>query len=354
MLGFSPGFPYIGGLDPRLSVPRRMTPRTRIPAGTVAIARDQTRDLLLRDARRLEPDRTDAAAPVRSDGRASLPSAGRRPHPVRADHARAVRGLGSGRRLMSLHVLKPGALSQLQDLGRYGYQRFGVLVGGAMDEWSHRFANALVGNDGNEATLEITLTGPTLRFDDSADGRGVRRRPVAGGGRRRRHARLAAWQAGPRQSGQPAAVRGADSRRACLPGGSWRIRCRCGHGQPQHLCPGRLRRSSGPGAGEGRRAAGSLRAGAGAGAGAGVRIRECSVRQSRSNLDGARFADHRPRGGDRAGAGHPDHRRAALERLHRRRPPPPARIRIPDRGPVRPDGLSAAGPGAGEGPAESR
>jgi inhibitor of KinA len=42
MLGFSPGFPYIGGLDPRLSVPRRPTPRTRIPAGTVAIARDQT------------------------------------------------------------------------------------------------------------------------------------------------------------------------------------------------------------------------------------------------------------------------------------------------------------------------
>jgi inhibitor of KinA len=42
MLGFAPGFPYIGGLDPRLAVPRRATPRTRIPAGTVAIARDQT------------------------------------------------------------------------------------------------------------------------------------------------------------------------------------------------------------------------------------------------------------------------------------------------------------------------
>lgn len=42
MLGFSPGFPYIGGLDPRLAVPRRKTPRTHIPAGTVAIARDQT------------------------------------------------------------------------------------------------------------------------------------------------------------------------------------------------------------------------------------------------------------------------------------------------------------------------
>ena len=42
MLGFAPGFPYIGGLDPRLAVPRRATPRARIPAGTVAIAREQT------------------------------------------------------------------------------------------------------------------------------------------------------------------------------------------------------------------------------------------------------------------------------------------------------------------------
>jgi inhibitor of KinA len=42
MLGFSPGFPYIGGLDARLSMPRRATPRTSIPAGTVAIAREQT------------------------------------------------------------------------------------------------------------------------------------------------------------------------------------------------------------------------------------------------------------------------------------------------------------------------
>jgi antagonist of KipI len=69
---------------------------------------------------------------------------------------------------MTLTVLKPGALSQLQDLGRYGYQRFGVVAGGAMDEWAHRVANALVGNDENEATVEITLTGPTLRFDAPA------------------------------------------------------------------------------------------------------------------------------------------------------------------------------------------
>lgn len=42
MLGFAPGFPFIGGLDPTLSMPRRAQPRTRIPPGSVAIAREQT------------------------------------------------------------------------------------------------------------------------------------------------------------------------------------------------------------------------------------------------------------------------------------------------------------------------
>ena len=42
MLGFAPGFPYMGGLDARLAMPRRSTPRVRIPAGTVAIAREQS------------------------------------------------------------------------------------------------------------------------------------------------------------------------------------------------------------------------------------------------------------------------------------------------------------------------
>jgi inhibitor of KinA len=42
MIGFAPGHPYIGGLDPKLSVPRRATPRAIVPAGSVAIANDQT------------------------------------------------------------------------------------------------------------------------------------------------------------------------------------------------------------------------------------------------------------------------------------------------------------------------
>jgi biotin-dependent carboxylase-like uncharacterized protein len=69
---------------------------------------------------------------------------------------------------MRVHVIKPGALSTLQDLGRFGYQRYGVIVDGVMDEWSHRVANILVGNREAEATLEMTLIGPSLRFDDAA------------------------------------------------------------------------------------------------------------------------------------------------------------------------------------------
>lgn len=42
VLGFRPGFPYLGGLDPRLATPRRATPRLRIEGGSVGIAGEQT------------------------------------------------------------------------------------------------------------------------------------------------------------------------------------------------------------------------------------------------------------------------------------------------------------------------
>jgi len=63
-------------------------------------------------------------------------------------------------------VLKPGMLTTVQDLGRWGLQARGVPVAGPMDPWSHRLANALVGNDRDAAALEITLLGPELEIDD--------------------------------------------------------------------------------------------------------------------------------------------------------------------------------------------
>ncbi|MGQ0578356.1 MAG: biotin-dependent carboxyltransferase family protein [Betaproteobacteria bacterium] len=69
---------------------------------------------------------------------------------------------------MNLRVLKPGVLTTLQDSGRNGYQHYGVPVSGAMDLFSHRVANILVGNPGDEASLEMTLQGPRLEFDQDA------------------------------------------------------------------------------------------------------------------------------------------------------------------------------------------
>lgn len=65
---------------------------------------------------------------------------------------------------MSIEVIKPGLLSTLQDAGRHGYAALGVGRAGVMDQPSWRLANALVGNSSGEAALEITLGGPTLRF----------------------------------------------------------------------------------------------------------------------------------------------------------------------------------------------
>lgn len=42
VVGFVPGFGYLGPVDPRLALPRRRTPRTRVPAGSVALAGGQT------------------------------------------------------------------------------------------------------------------------------------------------------------------------------------------------------------------------------------------------------------------------------------------------------------------------
>jgi antagonist of KipI len=69
---------------------------------------------------------------------------------------------------VSVQVQRAGILTTVQDRGRYGFQRFGVPVGGVMDEQSHRLANLLVGNDEDEATLEITLAGPRLQFTQPA------------------------------------------------------------------------------------------------------------------------------------------------------------------------------------------
>ncbi|MCJ7596766.1 MAG: biotin-dependent carboxyltransferase family protein [Desulfobacterales bacterium] len=59
----------------------------------------------------------------------------------------------------TLEILSPGPLTTVQDLGRYGWGRYGIPPSGALDAFSLRVANLLAGNPEQEAGLEITLMG---------------------------------------------------------------------------------------------------------------------------------------------------------------------------------------------------
>lgn len=67
---------------------------------------------------------------------------------------------------MSIKVLRPGLLSSIQDLGRFGYQKHGVIASGAMDVYALRVANLLVGNEEGAGALEMTLVGPELEIPE--------------------------------------------------------------------------------------------------------------------------------------------------------------------------------------------
>ena len=70
--------------------------------------------------------------------------------------------------MSTMEIVSPGLLTTVQDLGRTGYQRYGIPVCGALDSVSLRIANILVGNRDHLAGLEITAIGPTIRFRESA------------------------------------------------------------------------------------------------------------------------------------------------------------------------------------------
>ncbi|HSR13554.1 MAG TPA: biotin-dependent carboxyltransferase family protein [Thermodesulfobacteriota bacterium] len=71
--------------------------------------------------------------------------------------------MAEGRSRKTFEVLHSGAMASIQDLGRIGYQKYGVPISGAMDKFSLRVANLLAGNSEGDAALEITVVGPRLR-----------------------------------------------------------------------------------------------------------------------------------------------------------------------------------------------
>ncbi|MDR0485866.1 MAG: biotin-dependent carboxyltransferase family protein [Elusimicrobiota bacterium] len=68
--------------------------------------------------------------------------------------------------MAEIQIIDPGILSIVEDLGRYGYQRYGVSVSGVMDEYGARMANFLVRNNSGAALIECSLKCPTIEFFD--------------------------------------------------------------------------------------------------------------------------------------------------------------------------------------------
>ena len=69
----------------------------------------------------------------------------------------------------ALKVLAPGGFTTVQDKGRFGYQQMGIPVCGVLDSFAFRVANILVGNNENQAVLEITVMGPSLEITKKMD-----------------------------------------------------------------------------------------------------------------------------------------------------------------------------------------
>lgn len=65
---------------------------------------------------------------------------------------------------MALNIINPGLSTSIQDLGRPGYFHLGIPIGGAMDRFSLRVANMLVGNPEDAAALEAVFMGPEIEF----------------------------------------------------------------------------------------------------------------------------------------------------------------------------------------------
>lgn len=201
MIGFTPGFPYLGTLDPSISLPRLETPRTSVPQGSVGIAREQTgiysipapggwRIIGRTPLKVFSPDRDKPFLfepgmrvkfrPITSQEFARLAEQDRehdRPHRREEEREQERQEVGKpaesailscpiGRRdspvknaVPALMVQSPGFFSTVQDLGRRGFRKYGVPLSGAADPVSLVRGNLLVGNQPGAAGIEMTYSG---------------------------------------------------------------------------------------------------------------------------------------------------------------------------------------------------
>jgi KipI family sensor histidine kinase inhibitor len=171
MLGFTPGYPYLGILPEALRTPRLPSPRLRVPPGSIGIADAMTGIYPLsspggwRLIGRTPLPIYDPFAPdpvlLRPGDRVQFVPIPRAPF----QEAPQARPLRVPERAV-LEVRTPGLFTTIQDRGRAGYRSLGIPPSGAMDPLAMGMANAAVGNAFDAPALEFTVPGPVLSVLD--------------------------------------------------------------------------------------------------------------------------------------------------------------------------------------------
>lgn len=185
MLGFLPGFAYLGSVDRRLRVDRQAEPRVKVAAGSVGLAGEQTGvypcdapggwQIIGRTPVSLygqsEDQQNEMSRFLISPGdevefysidQAEYDSL--REQSIAADFQTHEAVASQITDAISLHFKTAGLRTVVQDFGRSGYQHLGVPSGGVMDRFSGAIANRLVGNADDAALIEITLMGPAIEI----------------------------------------------------------------------------------------------------------------------------------------------------------------------------------------------
>ena len=170
--GFAPGFGYMVGENQRLEVPRRSSPRTAVPAGSVALAGHYSAvyprqspggwQLIGRTAARmwdLGREQPALAAPGDRVQFRAVRELVEIPDPASPAESVTAAGAQDAGADSGLRILSPGLQSLVQDLGRHGHGRLGVSAAGALDRSSLRRANRIVGNQPSAAVVESVAGG---------------------------------------------------------------------------------------------------------------------------------------------------------------------------------------------------
>lgn len=177
MMGFLPGFAYMGSVDDAIAAPRQQSPRAQVEEGSVGIAGKQTgiypltspsgwqvvgrTPLCLFDLQKTDPFLFKTGDMVKF-----FPIGKDEFHKIKSEQIRIEKIKDEN--IADVIVMKPGIYSTIQDGGRWKYQSYGVPVSGAMDRSGYQIANALAGNNKNAACIECTMGGLQLQFKKNA------------------------------------------------------------------------------------------------------------------------------------------------------------------------------------------